>query len=580
MGMSTAPKNLNPLGRADAYELEIIENIYGYGTTVHPTTYEFKPWSFKEWTLTPENVGTDKPTLVGELRDDLTFNNGKSVTAEDVKFTVEYAKEQGVTGVVAASNFDSVEAVSVDSPTGTTVNYFFSEKDNAWFTNVLGSIILPKHIWKDVADYTKYTPRKTKEGVVGSGPMALKDFNWGNWLELEMRPSEEVPYPRADYVDWLHQDAPFIDALRFELFGSQTAKEQAVLNGEITVSFGSFKIDRAVKAKQNNSLTVKQSPDDGWSHHSYNVRRVPLDDPAFRQLLVLVNDKDWIVNELYKGIGAVKGSYATLPVYEAWRPPEPTAAKEYKGIPLPDLTFPGTPGTYELGESGIRAAREFLMNHPRAKHSYSLGEAATDVTTAPDGQEIYVNGKPLSDAHTDNDGNAKQGPLETIHSPAKQAPKEVRLVEQWHTALKNLGVPVEKRPLGFDALTSEVLIKETFDLTSFGWTHTGPNNDHFKQRFGHWGADVEADDKTLKFNVMGYTGADDLIRQQATMFDPAARQDIVKQVLARIWADAPTDITHHSRVLQPVNTEFTGWIETLGGVTSLSSWLNLRKASQ
>jgi peptide/nickel transport system substrate-binding protein len=579
LGMDTAPSDLNPLERADAYELEIIENIYGKGTIVHPETYEFEPWSFEDWTLEPDNIGTDEPTLTGQLRDDLTFSDGEPVTAEDVKFTIEYSKEQGVTGMVAASQFEAVEEITVDSADGQTVNYFFSRPDNGWFTNILGSIILPKHVWENVDNYAEYQPRNSEAGVVGVGPLVLADFDWENWFELEMRPPEKVPWPAAEYVDWIHEDAPFIEGLRVEIFGSETALEQAVLDGDVDVARGSFDVDRAADATQQDTLEVEESPNDGWHHHSFNVRRAPLDDPAFRQLLVLLNDKEWIVEDQFRGIGATKGSYATLPEYEEWRPPEPSEIDEYEGIPIPDLRFPGDRGSFQLSEDDIADVRQFLVDHSRAQHDYSFDEATTDASDAPDGQELYVDGEPLSDAHTDNDGNGGQGVLQMIHSPPDDSPKAVRLAERWMGVLKRVGVPIEPRVLGFDALTNEVLIKENFDIAEFGWTRTGPNNDHYRNRYGRWGADVESNQDTIMFNVMGYTGADDLIQEQSEMLDPEERKPVVKKVLARIYADAPADITHHEKVLQPVNAEYGGWVNTIGGVNNPNSWLNLRRRS-
>lgn len=579
LGMDTAPSDLNPLERADAYELEIIENIYAKGTIVHPETFEFEPWLFEDWTLEPDNVGTDEPTLVGHLRDDLTFNDGEPVTAEDVKFTVEYSKEQGVTGMVAASQFEAVEEITVDSPDGQTVNYFLERPDNGWFTNILGSIILPKHIWEDVDNYAEYQPRNSEEGVVGAGPLVLTDFDWENWFELEMRPKDELPWLGAEYVDWIHDEGPFVDGLRVEIFGSETSLEQAVLDGDVDVARGSFDVDRAASATQEDHLEVAESPSDGWHHHSFNVRRRPFDDPAFRQLLVLLNDKQWIVEDQYQGIGAVKGSYATLPEYEEWRPPEPTEIDDFEGIEVPDLRFPGDRGSFSLDEGDVADVREFLVEHPRAEYDYSFEEATTNVSDAPDDRELYVGGEPLPDVHTDNDGNDGQGPLEMIHSPPDNSPKAVRLARRWMDVLNRVGVPVEPRVLGFDALTNEVLIEENFDVAEFGWTRTGPNNDHYRNRYGRWGADVESDQDTIMFNVMGYTGADDLIEEQAEMLDPAERQPVVKRVLARIWADAPADITHHERVLQPVNAEYEGWVNTIGGVNNPSSWLNLRRRS-
>lgn len=579
LGMSAAPENLNPLGRASAYTLEILETIYISGTTLHPKSREHSPWAFRDWTLNPENVGTGKPTLIGELRNALTFNDGEKVTAEDVKFTIEYVKEQEPGGNITASQFEAVEEITVDSADGTTVNYFFKEKDSAWFQGILGTIILPKHIWKDIADFKSYQPRNSKEGLVGPGPMVLKDFQWEKWFELEMRPPEEIPFPQADNIDWLHKDAPFINGLRVEIFGSQNALQQAVLNDNVTVAYGGFEVDRAVDATKKDFLEVKKSPDDGWSHHSFNTRRVPLDDPAFRNLLVMLLDSKWIVADLTKGIGAVEGTYATLPSRKEWRPPEPTEIDEYEGIPVPDLVFPGERGSFQLDPESVTKAREFLQSHSRAKHDYSFAEAVTDITTAPDGKELYVNGTPLTEAHTDNEGNPNQGPLEMSYTPPQQSPTSARIAQRWISALKKVGIPVEGLIQSFNSQRPKMYIQEDFDMYEMGWTRV-ETYDQYRTLFSGEAADVESNSDDYMFNSMGYTGADDLIDKQAKLMDPEERKPAVKKVLARIWADAPTNITHHDKVLQPVNTGFTGWIKTIGGVANLHSWLNMRKANK
>lgn len=157
VGIDVTPNSLNPLTGSGSI---ITDTLYTRGTTLHPETRAFTPWAFEDWTLDPGNIGTSSPTLVGVLRDDLTFSDGTPITAEDAQFTVEFIKEQEVAGgSVGASQFKHVETVQVDSPTGRRVSYFFSRPDNGWFTFVLGQLLLPKHVWRQVADYTRYSPR-------------------------------------------------------------------------------------------------------------------------------------------------------------------------------------------------------------------------------------------------------------------------------------------------------------------------------------------------------------------------------------------------------------------------------------
>ena len=570
LGMTSAPNSLNVLSTSTAYAFTILDNIYTYGTTLHPTSQEPLGWGFKDWTVEPGNVGSSEPTITATLRDDLTFNDGKKLTAEDVKFTVEYIQEQEPAGSISASQFSSVEEVQVDDPKGTTVNYFFKEKDSAWFVDVLGNVILPKHIWKDVSDYSKYSPRKSKEGIVGSGPMKLRDFSWENWYELEMR-DEGIPWNGLDYTDWLHEDGPFIDALRLEIFGSENAMNQALMNGKIDQTYGTIPVDKAAKATKNDSLKVKKSEDDGWAHHSFNLDRVPLDDPAFRQLLVMLLDTKFVIEDLHKGIGARPGDYATPYAFKSWRPPKPTETDEYEGIKLPDLVFPGTRGENTLDQKAVDKARNFLMNHPRAKHDYSVGEAKSGVTTAPDSKELYVNGKPLTEAHTNNDGEPGQGPLEMSYNPPSSSPIGARRVSNWVSALKRVGIPVRGLVQSFNSQIPKVYQKRDFDMFEMGWTGLDISNTHYNQFFGEKGI------KPNGFNPMHYTGAQELINENKSIMEMEPRKPIVKKILAQIWHDAPTLIVNYANVLQPVSKKYGGRVKRVGGVTNSDTWLNTRK---
>jgi len=577
MGMASPPNNLNVLASSTAYANVMLDNIYTFGTYSDPESGKPIPGGFENWELTPENVGSGDPAIVAEMRDDLTFNDGEKVTAEDFKFTVEYVTEQEAAGTISASQFSSVESVEVDSPDGTTVNLFLSEKDRAWLTDILGNVFLPKHVWKDVADYKKYTPRNAKEGIVGSGPFMLRDFNWENWYELSRRKENATPWNSS--YDFLDERGPFIDALRVEVFGSESALNQAMLNGDIDQTYDGIQVEKAAQATNKQNLNVVESQDDGYAHISYNVRRKPLDDPAFRQLLNKMQDKQWTVETLFKGIGAENGTWATPTAFESWRPPEPLeTGGSFEGIRVPDLSFPGQTGSFNLSQQGVDAARSFLTDNPQAKYDYSLGEAQFGKVNSPDGQAIYVDGEPIGQAHTDNNGEAGQGPLEMSFNPPSTSPKGAQLMNTWVGALRTVGIPVAKKVQSFNSQLPKVYSNEDFDIYEMGWTGLAWANDHYTQFYGSEGADLDGSSDAQKFNAMGYTNADDLINEQGSLMEFEPRKPIVKKLLARIYSDAPTNIAYHNRVLQPVTKKYTGRVEVVGGVTNVFTWLNIRQA--
>jgi peptide/nickel transport system substrate-binding protein len=577
-GMASPPNNLNILATGTAYAFVILDAVYCYGTTLHPETQEVIPYGFADWSLNVDNVGSDsKPTMTATLQEGLEFNDGEPVTAEDIKFTVEYIQEQKPAGSISASQVDSVSKVEAVSES--EVEFYLSEKDAGWATSILGIPFMPKHIWEDQDDYSKYNPRKDDAGVVGSGMMELGDFNWENWYELSMRDPEKMPW--LDDWDFLDEGAPFIDALRVEIFGSANALHQALLNAEIDQTYGSLPVDKAAKATKNDKLEVLKGEDDGWAHHSWNLRRKPFDDKYFRRFLVKALDWKFVVEDLYKGIGAVKGDYGTPPVFDAWRPdkPEEIDTHEYElpdgssgSIDMPDLLFPeATRGESNLNSEALQEMRQFLTEADDAKYDYTFEEADSDVITSPDGKMLHVDGEPLDEAHTDNDGNPGQGPLEMSYNPPSDSPLGARRASNWLAVLKETGIPARGLVQSFNSQLPKVYTNHDFDMFEMGWTGLTVTNDHYGSFFGSEGIGEGG------FNPMAYTGADEFIELNGSMMELEPRQPVVQAILAQIWTDAPTLVSHYDNILQPVTVKWTGHVNTVGGVTNSLNWANVHQ---
>ena len=574
------PETLNPLVSTSAYASAIWGNIYDFGTTLHPEDQSFRPWAIQDWELNEDNVGSDEPTVTATLREDLTFNDGTPVTAEDVGFTVDYILEQQPGGSITDLPFQNLEEVVYDSPDGYELSYYFEEPELEWFTGTLGSIILPKHVWEDVDDHSEYEPRE--HGMVGSGVWELEDYAWDEWFELSFRDSEEVPQTTHEDIDWIHDDAPFLDTWRVEIFGSETAAEEAVMDGDADVLFTAVgaSIDMAIDAQESDNLSVIESADLGYYHNSYNLRRVPYDDKAFRQFLVRTFDKDWVIDDLNEGIGAVKGDYVVMPEFDTYRPDPPWDTDEYEGIDLPDLEFPGE--DFDLTQDEIDELREYLSEHPDASHDYTWEEATTEHADSPDGLVLHVNGQPLEEAHTDNEGNEGQGPLEMITYPADDFEIRNRYGVEWVQMLQTIGVPTEAEIMTFAAATDQLWVEHDFDMFTRGWG-LGAAMTHFVALYSSDGADLEGDIDVPMFNAMGYTGADDVIFEDAGIMDFDERENTVPQICAQIWHDAPTEITQFHNLLEPVSNDFVGWQEDGPGsiiADKTLEILNVRRASE
>jgi len=579
MGLPVAPETLNPLSASSVYDFYIIDHVYDYGTHVNPDDLSFEPWSFADWNLNVDNIGTDSPAITADLREGMTFSDGEPVTAEDYKFTVEYIQEQEPGGSITATTYENVEEVTVDSPDGTTVSIFLSQKDNRWLSGILGSIILPEHIWSNVPDFSEYVPRDSDDGLVGHGLCELTDYNWENWFELSLREDSWLTSgDLSEEYDWWQNGGPFLESARFEVFGSGTAMEQALLDGDLDLIFQGTSVDKALDARDRDYLEVKQSPSSGYNHISHNLRRVPFDDKAFRQFLRKAFDSQWVVESHYSSVGAETGDYVVKKIFDNWRPPAPQETDAHEGISLPDLDFPN-PGTFDLNSDQIDELRNFLLLHDEAKHDYSLGEAVSGVTSAPDGQELYVNGEPLTEAHTNNAGEGGQGPLVFDYQPPQEDLAQAKYGQRYVGLLNKLGIPTEGLVRSISSQLGPIYVREDFDFYAMGWG-LGVNMTHLAPLYSSQGADLDGTQEVQKFNPMGYTGADDLIFEQQELMRNPDRWPIVKQVCAQVWDDAPTIITEEKNLIEPVNTRFEGYVNTFGGTMGTDTTLNARLSGE
>ena len=584
VGMVTPPDTLNVLAYGSAYEAFILNYVYTFGTTTHPefgqrepVMDDLMPWAITDWELEEDNIGTGDPAITATLHDGLTFNDGEPVTAEDVAFSIEYIQEQEPGGSITAEPFRSLEEVDYDSPDGYELNYWLEEPDVYWFTGILGSIILPEHIWSDVPDYAEYDPLD-EDGLIGSGPWELDDYAWEEWFQIDVR-EDAVPMTELEEIEWIDDDAPFLDRWNIEIYGSETAAEQALMDGDIHTMYlpAGVSTETAIQAEEDEEFTVFNTPDVGYYHNSYNLRRVPYDDVAFRQFLVRTFDKEWVVEDLNDGIGAEIGDYVIIPQFDLFRPDEPWEIDEYDGIEVPDLGFPGE--DFNLTEEGVEELRNFLIEHPDATHEYSWEEATSETADPVDGQILHVNGQPLEEAHTDNEGDPGQGPLELITYPPDEMPVRAQYSQAWVHLLNEIGVPADTNVMSFAAALDPVYVEEDFDMFTMGWS-LGVAMTHLHGLYHSDVADLEEEMDVPMWNAMGYTGADDVIDEDAANLDFDDRTETVPVVAAQIWRDAPTEITQFHNLLEPVSNEFVGWQEEGFGSTiseKMGSILNLRQ---
>lgn len=129
-------------------------------------------------------VSDDAKSITVSLRDH-KFTNGRKITADDVKFTFEYINQHVDQNLYQSKiPLESIEVV--DDQTAT---FHTSQATLSLITKTLPKWgILPREQWDGVENLDDFEPHQTDEGLIGSGPFQLVDFQAGSHAEFKPNP--------------------------------------------------------------------------------------------------------------------------------------------------------------------------------------------------------------------------------------------------------------------------------------------------------------------------------------------------------------------------------------------------------
>jgi peptide/nickel transport system substrate-binding protein len=188
------PKNLNIVTASSAYELEVLGRVYdAWGMyAVDPVTLQDIPWMAESWDIgTWEPAPGKKGTVITwYIRKGIKWQDGMPFTSADVKFTVEFMKNNEVP--LYQSRWQDI--VKVETPDQYTAKIYFSTQ-SYWHLYNADFPWLPKHIWQDVKDFNNFQPwlepHPTVKGLtkaIGTGPFILKEYKPGEYVRLVKNP--------------------------------------------------------------------------------------------------------------------------------------------------------------------------------------------------------------------------------------------------------------------------------------------------------------------------------------------------------------------------------------------------------
>jgi len=243
-----------------------------------PDYFSLSPRIIKSYETSDEQT-----TWTIHIVENAKWHDGKPLTAEDIKFTLEklymLPQWQDVDmKVESAEIIDDYTLKVVNSGPLTTTNA------PGWWS---WDPVVPKHILEDYADNV---PEYPNEEAVGSGPFKLKEYKEGEYMWLVVN---------EDYWD----GRPYLDEVVLRYYGNVETMLMALKKGDIDV-FGNEAIPvqalEDVQADPNIKVEIVKGLKLGML--SFNLHKeTALQDITVRKAIMTAIDRDRIVDMVYLG---------------------------------------------------------------------------------------------------------------------------------------------------------------------------------------------------------------------------------------------------------------------------------------
>ncbi|WP_409254057.1 ABC transporter substrate-binding protein [Bacillus sp. SCS-153A] len=278
VGIAKDESGLNPYTYVTGYPgLDLVNLLYD-NLFVLDENNQPQPWLVKEY-----QVSEDGLTYDFTLHEDIKWHDGEPLTAEDVKFTMEYFIEH------PKSRFTNPlkSIVSIEQPDETTLTLTLSERDPNFMIQPLSDLpILPKHIWSQINNPDE------EMNAVGSGPYTLEEHKSSQYYKMKA------------FKEYFKGEPP-IEEIVFPIIEDSTAMLNALQAGEIDAMSSSISPELVEQFSTNSSLKVVRGPGYSTTLFQINAEKYPMTESAFRQAVNYAVDKQNLVETLLLGYGEV-----------------------------------------------------------------------------------------------------------------------------------------------------------------------------------------------------------------------------------------------------------------------------------
>ncbi|QQE78199.1 ABC transporter substrate-binding protein [Alicyclobacillus sp. SO9] len=267
----------DPEKTASASTFKVTNNIFDTLVDVKPNG-QLQPGLATKW-----HVSKNGLNWTFDLRKNVLFQNGKTLTAADVKYTFDRILNKQ-TGDPNISDFSEIKSISIVSPQ--TVKFTLSKP----YAPFLASMALP---WAAVIEQGTGTNLKNKP--IGTGPYKLV-----KWV-----PQQSITLTKFS-KSWDAKQA-HIKTIKFVVVPNQSTRLMDLKTGIVDVS--TVSPANASSVKSNAKLQLLSSPSNAVQIMAMNNKSKPLNNILVRQAIEYAVNKPAIIKAVDFGYGQEIGSH-------------------------------------------------------------------------------------------------------------------------------------------------------------------------------------------------------------------------------------------------------------------------------
>ncbi len=283
---------VNPILSADTASSDVVALMFNAVMRVDPASTEPRGDLAKSWDISPDGL-----TYTFALNDGVKWQDGQSLTADDVKFTYGLHLNQD-SGSPHTSEL-AERIASVDAPDSSTAVFTLAAAASPFLVSNMVYGIVPQHILQDVAakDLAQHPFSTGKKGTtIGTGPFVFDDWVKDDHMTL----TKNLTYWRG---------APNLDTFFFKVVPDLSSLVQQLLTGEVDYS-GRDGVDESSpkELQQKSSINVVTYDSFDFTYYGYQLDETKsklFQEKAVRQALLYALDRQQMVDALRFGLGRV-----------------------------------------------------------------------------------------------------------------------------------------------------------------------------------------------------------------------------------------------------------------------------------